>query len=196
MTGSHYVPQIAEALTLYRPKVPVVFNCGGYELVGTLKLLDGLVDVYMPDYKYADPALAARYSAAPDYPEVALKAIEEMKRQVKETVVGEDGLMKRGLLVRHLVLPGAVANSKRALDILSETTDKEKDYISLMSQYIPFGEAAKYPEINRRLKPIEYKAVVAHAEKLGFKNAFVQLPDSADSDYIPDFNGQGVLKKD
>ena len=119
-----------------------------------------------------------------------------MKRQVGETVVGDDGLMKKGILVRHLVLPNAVANSKRALDILSGVLDKQKDYISLMSQYVPFGRAEEYPEINRRLKPVEYKAVVAHAEKLGFKNAFIQLADSADTEYIPDFDGRGVLKKD
>lgn len=196
VTGSHYVPQIAEALSLCKPRVPVVFNCGGYELPETLALLEGLVDVYMPDFKYADTVLAARYSAAPDYPETAAKAIGEMKRQVGETVIGEDGLMKKGLLVRHLVLPNAVANSKKVLDILGNIVDKKKDYLSLMSQYIPCGEAAKYPEINRRLKPIEYKAVVAHAEKLGFENVFVQLSDSAEEVYIPDFDGRGVLKRE
>lgn len=196
VTGSHFIPEIAEALRLYRPRVPVVFNCGGYESVESLKLLEGLIDIYMPDFKYADKELAARYSNAPDYPEVALCAITEMKRQVGETFVAGDGLMKKGILVRHLVLPNAVANSKGALDILSGVLDKEKDYISLMSQYVPFGQAEKYPEINRRLKPIEYKAVVTHAEKLGFKNAFIQLADSADTEYIPDFDGRGVLKKD
>lgn len=196
VTGSHYVPRIAEALALYKPRVPVVFNCGGYELPETLALLEGFVDVYMPDFKYGDSALAARYSAAPDYPEVAVAALEEMKRQVGETVVGEDGLMKKGLLVRHLVLPGAVANSKKALDILGTLVDRKKDYLSLMSQYIPCGDAGKYPEINRRLKPIEYKAVTAHAEKLGFENVFVQLTDSADEEYILDFNGRGVLKRE
>lgn len=196
VTGSHFIPEIAEALSLYKPHVPVVFNCGGYEKVESLELLKGLVDIYMPDFKYSDKEIAARYSSAPDYPEVALKAINEMKRQVGETVVGDDGLMKKGILVRHLVLPNAVANSKRALDILSGMLDKEKDYISLMSQYVPFGRAEEYPEINRRLKPVEYKAVVAHAEKLGFKNAFIQLADSADTEYIPDFDGRGVLKKD
>ena len=196
VTGSHYVPQIAEALSLCKPRVPVVFNCGGYELPETLALLEGLVDGYMPDFKYADTVLAARYSAAPDYPETAVKAIEEMKRQVGETVIGEDGLMKKGLLVRHLVLPNAVANSKKALDILGDIVDKKRDYLSLMSQYIPCGEAAKYPEINRRPKPIEYKAVVAHAEKLGFENVFMQMSDSAEEGYIPDFDGRGVLKRE
>lgn len=196
VTGSHFVPQIARALEIATPSVPVVFNCGGYESVETLEMLEGLVDVYMPDFKYSDSAVAARYSFAPDYPEVAIKAVEEMKRQVKETVIGEDGLMKKGILVRHLVLPGAVANSKGVLDTLAGILDRERDYISVMSQYIPFGKAADYPEINRRLKPVEYKAVVAHAEKLGFKNAFIQLADSADSGYVPDFDGRGVLEKD
>lgn len=196
VTGSHFIPEIAKALRIYKPRVPVVFNCGGYELTEALKMLEGLVDIYMPDFKYSDNALAARYSSAPDYPEIAAKAVEEMKRQVGETCVAEDGLMKKGLLVRHLVLPGAVANSKNVLDILVSLIDKEKDYISLMSQYIPFGRAKEFAEINRRLKPLEYKAVVAHAEKLGFKNAFIQMSDSAEEEYIPDFNGQGVLTKE
>lgn len=196
VTGSHFIPQIAKALTIYKPRIPVVFNCGGYELTDALKTLEGLVDIYMPDFKYSDKWIAARYSKAPDYPIVAIKAIEEMKRQTGETVIGEDGLMKKGLLVRHLVLPNAVANSKKALDILGDIVDKKRDYLSLMSQYIPCGEAAKYPEINRRLKPIEYKAVVAHAEKLGFENVFVQMSDSAEEGYIPDFDGRGVLKRE
>lgn len=192
VTGSHFIPQIAKALTIYKPRIPVVFNCGGYELTDALKTLEGLVDIYMPDFKYSDKEIAARYSNAPDYPVVAIKAIEEMKRQTGETVVGNDGLMKKGIIVRHLVLPGAVANSKGVMDILSEIIDKEKDYLSVMSQYIPFGDLKNYPEINRRLKPIEYKAVVAHVEKLGFSNVFVQEDQSADSGYVPDFNGQGL----
>lgn len=195
VTGSHFIPQIAQALNLYRPGVPVIFNCGGYELAQSLAMLEGLVDIYMPDFKYSDPALAARYSSAPDYPEVAVKAVEEMKRQVKNTVTGEDGLMKKGILIRHLVLPSAVANSKGVLDILAELIDVNSDYISIMSQYIPCGKAAEFPEINRKLKPIEYKAVVAHAEKLGFKNAFVQLAESAETDYVPSFDGEGVRQK-
>lgn len=192
VTGSHFIPQIAKALTIYKPRIPVVFNCGGYELTDALKTLEGLVDIYMPDFKYSDKEIAARYSNAPDYPVVAVKAIEEMKRQTGETVVGNDGLMKKGIIVRHLVLPGAVANSKGVMDSLSEIIDKEKDYLSVMSQYIPFGDLKNYPEINRRLKPIEYKAVVAHVEKLGFCNVFVQEEQSADSGYVPVFNGQGV----
>lgn len=195
VTGSHYISRIAEALAIYRPKAPVVFNCGGYESVRSLKMLEGLVDIYMPDFKYSDKELAARYSNAPDYPEVAARAIEEMKRQVKQTVTGKDGLMKKGLLVRHLVLPSAVKNSKDALDTLAGLIDKERDYLSIMSQYIPFGKASEYPEINRRLKPIEYKSVVAHAEKLGFENVFVQTEDSAETEYVPEFDGRGVLKK-
>lgn len=194
VTGSHFIPEIAKALELYKPGIPVVFNCGGYERADALSMLDGLVDIYMPDFKYSDRALAGKYSAASDYPEVAVKAVEEMKRQVKSTYVAEDGLMKRGLLVRHLVLPGAVANSKGVLDILSHITDIKKDYFSLMSQYTPYGKASEYPEINRKLKPIEYKTVVAYAKKLGFENVFVQEAESAGEEYIPDFRGQGVLK--
>lgn len=196
VTGTHFVPQIVKALELYKPRVPVVFNCGGYERVETLKILDGAVDVYLPDFKYSDRGLAARYSNAPDYPEVAAEALKEMKRQTGKTVLGKDGLIKKGLIVRHLVLPSAVANSKGALDTVSEIVDKDGDYLSLMSQYIPFGRAADFPEINRRLKPVEYKAVVAHARKLGFENVFIQLADSADEEYVPKFDGRGVLERD
>ena len=194
VTGSHFIPQIAKALNLYKPAIPVIFNCGGYEKTDALRMLDGLVDIYMPDFKYSDRALAEKYSAAGDYPDIAVKAVKEMKRQVKSTYVAEDGLMKRGLLVRHLVLPGAVANSKGVLDILKRITDIKNDYFSLMSQYTPFGKASEYPEINRKLKPIEYKTVVAYAKKLGFENVFVQEAESACEEYIPDFRGQGVLK--
>ena len=192
VTGSHFIPQIREALTVFRPSVPVIFNCGGYESEESLKTLDGLVDIYMPDFKYSDGALAERYSHAPDYPVVAQVALKEMKRQVGETTVGKDGLMKKGILARHLVLPGAVGNSKGVLDTLARILDRKKDYLSVMSQYIPFGEAEKYPEINRRLKPIEYKAVVAYAEKLGFENAFVQCGGSAEDSFVPLFDGTGV----
>ena len=185
VTGSHYIPQIAAALEAYRPEVPVVFNCGGYESTAQLKPLDGLIDIYMPDFKYSDPRAAARYSGAPDYAPVAVSALEEMKRQVGRTIV-RDGAMKRGLLVRHLVLPSNVRNSIGVLDILKGVLDKE-DYLSLMSQYVPCGDARRYPEIDRKLKPLEYKAVVAHAAKLGFDNVFVQTADSADESYIPQF---------
>ena len=185
VTGSHYIPGIAAALAEYRPGVPTVFNCGGYESVEQLRFLDGLIDIYMPDFKYSDPEIARRYSNAPDYPSVAAAALEEMKRQVGATVV-KGGAMKRGVLVRHLVLPSNVRNSIGVLDALKDILDRD-DYLSLMSQYVPYGDAHKFPEIDRKLKPLEYKAVVAHAEKLGFENVLVQTADSADESFIPKF---------
>lgn len=186
VTGSHYAPQIAEALGMYRPSVPTIFNCGGYESEKQIEMLCGLIDIYMPDFKYSDPAVAARYSNAPDYPEVALRALKAMKAQVGDTVV-KDGVMERGVLVRHLVLPSCVRNSIGVLDMLKDVL-KGDDCLSLMSQYVPYGRAEKYPEINRKLKPLEYKAVVAHAEKTGFGNVLVQEADSASEEFIPEFS--------
>ena len=162
-----------------------MFNFGGHESVEQLRLLDGLIDIYMPDFKYSDTEIARRYSNAPDYPSVAVAALEEMKRQVGATVV-TGGAMKRGVLVRHLVLPSNVRNSIGVLDALKDILDRD-DYLSLMSQYVPYGDAHKFPEIDRKLKPLEYKAVVAHAEKLGFENVLVQTADSADESFIPKF---------
>lgn len=185
VTGSHYAEKVAALLRRYRPSVPTVWNCGGYESERQIAALDGLIDVYMPDFKYSDPAAAAAYSNAPDYPEVAKAAIAAMKKQVGATVV-ENGKIKKGLLVRHLVLPGAVRNTFGVLDALAEITDGT-DILSLMSQYVPYGRAAEYPEINRRLRPLEYKAAVAHAVRLGFANVFIQESSSADEAYIPEF---------
>lgn len=188
VTGSHYIPGIAAALREYRPSVPTVFNCGGYEGVEQLKPLDGLIDIYMPDFKYSDSAAATRYSNAPDYPAVAVKALKEMKRQVGATLV-ENGAMKQGVLVRHLVLPGGVRNSLGVLDILKNILDGD-DHLSLMSQYVPFGDAHGFPEIDRKLKPVEYKAVVARAERLNFRRVLVQDADSADESFIPEFESE------
>lgn len=192
VTASHYVPQIIRAFDIYKPGVPVVYNCGGYEKTETLKMLQGYVDIYLPDFKYSDAQLAKKYSNAPDYPQTARSALEEMKRQIPEPVFGKDGLMKKGIVVRHMVLPQAIGNTRGALDILSEVIDTKKDWLSLMSQYIPFGKASEYPEINRRIKPLEYKAAVTYAQKLGFENILVQECESASEDYVPDFHGQGV----
>lgn len=187
VTPTQYTPTIAKALEIAKPVVPVVYNCGGYEKVETLRLLEGLVDIYLPDFKYSDADFAERYSRAKDYPEIATKAIEEMKRQVGKPQWGSDNLMKKGLLVRHLVLPCGVMNSKGVMDILSGILDVKEDYISIMSQYIPYGRAEEFAEINRKIKPVEYKAVVSYAQKLGFENIFIQESESADSCYIPEF---------
>lgn len=186
VTATHFSDMIVKAFELYKPSIPVVYNCGGYESKETLSRLDGIVDVYLPDFKYADDALAKKYSNAPDYFEVCAGAIKEMRRQQPEDIL-QDGLMKKGMIIRHLVLPGATANTLKVLDWIKDNLSS-KTYISVMGQYIPFGEAKKYPPLDRKLKPIEYKIAVSHALKCGFDNAFVQDTDSADDKYVPDFD--------
>ena len=186
VTATHFSDMIVKAIELYKPSIPIVYNCGGYESKETLARLDGIVDVYLPDFKYADDALAKKYSNAPDYFEVCTEAIKEMRRQQPQDLF-EDGLMKKGMIIRHLVLPGATANTLKVLDWIKDNLSS-KTYISVMGQYIPFGEAKKYPPLDRKLKPIEYKIAVSHALKCGFDNAFVQDTDSADDKYVPDFD--------
>lgn len=185
VTPTHYAHILAEALSRYRPPVPVVYNTGGYDRIETLRALEGLVDVYMPDLKYLSPDLAARYSGKEDYPTVACAALDEMFRQVGDTVV-KDGLLVRGMLVRHLVLPSHSAEGVRVMEYLTRRYGN-RIYISAMSQYTPHAKASDFPEINRRLKPIEYKRVVAALSRAGQTNCFVQDGESSDECYIPPF---------
>ena len=184
ITPTPCVPQIKEALDLYRPSLPIVYNCGGYERVETIRSLEGYIDVYLPDYKYYDDALALRYSGAPAYREHVEAAIKEMRRQVSDVV--EDGVLKKGVAVRHLVLPTHVKDSILVLDRICALLGKDV-HLSVMSQYTPCGRLERFPEITRPLTPLEYKAVIAHAEKLGFENAYMQEMCSASRDYIPAF---------
>jgi len=188
VTPSHYVHAIVEALSVYRPPVPIVYNSGGYDKVDTLRRLEGLVDVYMPDYKYTDVGIAAKYSGCADYPDVAWAAIAEMHRQQPSPQL-KDGLIQKGVLIRHLVLPNQSTQSVQAVQRLyNEYGDSV--YLSVMSQYVPMGNAANYPEINRVLKPLEYKRVVAALERMGATNVFIQDCESATTTYIPPFDGE------
>ena len=190
VTGTHFVRQIVDALNIYRPKIPIVYNCGGYESEETLKMLDGLVDIYLPDFKYSDNALALKYSQAPEYFEVVCKAIDIMQRQVGKSVI-EDGIMRKGICVRHLVLPNNLPNTYGVLEWLKDNLD-DSHYISLMGQYYPCGESKMFEELSRKLKPIEYKLAISKAEKLGLSNVLIQDLSSADAEYTPDFDLQGV----
>lgn len=183
---THYAHIIKAVLTKYRPPVPVVYNSGGYDRVETLRALEGLIDIYLPDLKYLSPALAKQYSGREDYPTVACRALDEMFRQVGPAQV-ESGLMKRGMLVRHLVLPGQSTEGVTVMEYLAKRYG-DGIYISAMSQYLPHGEAEKHPEINRRLKPIEYKRVVAALKRQGVRNCFVQDIESSSEAYIPTFS--------
>ena len=169
----------------------MVYNCGGYERVETLRALEGLVDIYLPDMKYSDAALAGKLSGAPDYPEVAAAAIEEMYRQVGPAKI-EDGIMKRGLIVRHLVLPGYLDNSLGVIDWFSERFAGKNVLFSLMSQYVPMGRARQMPPLNRTLSEDEYAAVLSYLDLCGIKNGYTQDYSSASTNYIPMFNLEGL----
>jgi putative pyruvate formate lyase activating enzyme len=194
VTATHYVPQVVEALKMAKERglhIPVVYNCGGYETVETLKLLEGLVDIYLPDFKYVDNNRAKRYSRAEDYPETAKKALEEMVRQQPEAEFDERGIMKKGVIVRHLMLPGGIKDSKAVVKYLYETYGNQI-FISLMNQYTPLPHVADYPEIDRKLKKFEYDRLVDYAISLGVENGFIQEGETAEESFIPAFTNEGV----
>lgn len=191
VTATHFVPAIIEALNIYRPKIPVVYNCGGYERVETLRMLEGYVDIYLPDFKYIDPVMAKLLSGAPDYPQVALAAIKEMRRQTGPAVFDEEGMMLRGTQIRHLVLPGLTGDSMR---ILTTIADEIPDTpVSLMGQYTPCGRALGIPGVDRRVKKREYARVLAHMEAIGLKGYRQEL-ESATEAFVPAFDLSGVKR--
>lgn len=191
ISGTQFIPAIIESLDGGLP-VPVVWNSSGYERVESLKMLEGLVDVYLPDFKYMDPLLAERLSGARDYPDVALKAIEEMLRQTGSAVYGEDGLMKKGTLIRHLVLPNHAENTLMVLRRIK--WDFEGAPVSLMSQYVPMGGAGKFPDISRWLTKEEYDAAAEAFDRLDLEG-YTQELDSAQTAYTPLFDLTGVKKE-
>ncbi len=185
VTPTHYVDAIIESFRFYRPELPFIYNSSGYEKVETLKRLEGLIDVYLPDFKYSDNALAERLSRCPDYVERATAAIDEMMRQCGNSVY-EDGLIKRGVIIRHLVLPSHVKNSFGVLQIIKEHWD-DRIPVSLMAQYMPAGKADEYPDINRRITKREYHRVLERYYELGF-DGFAQELTSADQKYVPEWD--------
>ena len=186
---THYAHVVAQALEQPLP-VPVVWNSGGYDRVETLRALEGKVDIYLPDYKYRTADYAARYADAADYPQAAEAAIVEMVRQTGPFCY-ENGLLKRGVIIRHLLLPGKLAEAKRVMDWVAETFQPGQVLFSLMSQYIPWGRAAEYPELNRRLRPSEIRAAEGYMADLGLEG-FTQGAEAARADYIPPFDLTGV----
>lgn len=177
-----YVEAIKAALDIYRPSIPVVYNCSGFENVDTLKALEGYIDIYLPDFKYSDNGLALKYSRAKNYAETALAAISEMIRQTGEPAFDNDNIMKRGTIIRHLVLPNHTKNSIRALEMIADSFDGA--LVSLMCQYIPFGKAKDIPELSRKLTRREYEKVKQKLFELDL-DGFVQDLASADEKYIP-----------
>ena len=194
VTGTHYIPQIIAALDCAKKhglNIPVVYNCGGYENTETLKLLDGYVDIYLPDYKFAESELAVKFSHANDYPERAMEAVNEMVRQTGMPQFDAEGYMKRGTIVRHLILPGHTRNSKKVLKLLYKTFGKQI-YISIMNQFTPLSNLEKYPELNRRITDEEYETLVDYAIDIGIENGFIQEGNTAEESFITAFDCEGV----
>lgn len=194
VTPSHYVLQIREALLLAKEKgltVPIVYNCGGYESVEALQALDGLIDIYLTDFKYMVPSLAKAYSRAEDYPETAKRALAEMVRQTGRTVFDENGLMKKGVIVRHLLLPGAVKNAKAVVKYVYETYG-DTVWLSLMSQYTPLPQVENISPLNRKTTKREYERLLDYTFSLGVTNAFLQEGPVAEESFIPEFDGRGI----
>lgn len=194
VTPTHYSLQIRAAILEARARglaIPVVYNCSGYEKTETLRLLEDVVDIYLTDYKYSDAALAEAFSNAADYPETAMAAVTEMVRQKPQAVFDENGMMREGVIVRHLLLPGHVKNSIAAVDELYKTFGNQI-YISLMSQYTPVIHSEKYPELNRKTTRREYDKLLTYALDLGIENAFIQEGGTAKESFIPAFDFEGV----
>lgn len=241
VTAGHFVPQVVEALKQAKQQglfLPVVYNTSSYEKVETLRLLDGYVDIYLPDLKYVDSTISNRYSHAADYFTYASAAIAEMVQQVGEpefvfertagkegssaefladekkkiseqqnnmifdaaeyqerSEAGESLLMRKGVIVRHLVMPGCVEDSKRVISYLLKTYGNQI-FISIMNQYTPLPQCREYPELSRRVTEAEYDAVVDYAIELGIENGFIQEGDVAEESFIPEFDGEGIVRKD
>lgn len=196
VTAGHYLPAVAEALKQAKNqglRIPVVYNSSGYEKPETLRLLEGLVDIYLPDMKYMDAQLAKQYSRAGDYPDVAKEALAEMVRQRPDAEFDERGMMTKGVIVRHLLLPGHVRDSKAVLKYLYETY-QDQIFISIMSQYTPMPQMSAYPELNRRVTRREYNRLLDFAMELGIENGFFQEGDPVGESFIPAFDGEGVTK--
>lgn len=194
ITPSNFTNQLKHTLEIakQRVKLPIVWNSSGYEMVANLKKLEGLVDIYLPDFKYADDALAWEYSRAKGYLEVARNAIREMKRQRPNDVFDEDGIMREGVIVRHLVLPGALKNTR---EVMREIADIDKDMlVSLMGQYFPTPAVEGHKELGRRLTEDEYDWCLSAFFAAGLKNGFSQELSSATEEYVPNFD-LGELKK-
>ncbi|WP_167959094.1 4Fe-4S cluster-binding domain-containing protein [Anaerosporobacter faecicola] len=195
VTPTHYVPLIVEAIHRAREKgfsLPFVYNTGCYENLETIQMLDGCIDIYLPDMKYKDSTMSMRYSHAKDYFTVASRALEEMVRQVGEPVIDEKtGIMKKGVIVRHLLLPGGLMDSKEVVAYLYQTYHN-KIFLSLMNQYTPLPQVASFPEINRKVTRYEYNKLVNYAIELGVENGFIQEGNTAKESFIPEFDLEGV----
>ena len=188
VSPTHYTKQIVEALNIYKPKIPIVWNTSGYEKAETIKAIKDYVDIYLTDFKYVSSELSKKLSLAPNYFEECSKATIQMRKNQPNDII-ENGIMKKGVIVRHLVLPNQTTDSKKVIDWIFENLGN-KTYVSLMSQYVPMAKAVNISEINRKITPLEYKILVKKLNNYGFENAFVQEFSSAETVYTPDFHVQ------
>ncbi len=193
VTPTQHLPGIIEALEIAESKglnLPVVYNCGGYEKVETVKMLGGIADVYLPDFKYFSGDLARKYSGAEDYPKIAAAALKEMVKQTGPVAFDEKGMIKSGVIVRHLMLPGLLFDSKKVIDFLYKTYG-EDIYISLMSQYTVMpGVGEKFPELGKNLNRDHYEALVDYCRDLGMENMYIQEDGAEGAEFIPEFYGE------
>ena len=192
VTPTHYTDAIINALKIYRPNIPIVWNTSGYESQETIKKLAGYIDIYLTDFKYYSDELALKYSKCPNYFESASNSLLEMKKQIPEDII-VDGLMKKGIIVRHLILPTHSDDSKKIFNWIKENIGTDI-MISLMSQYTPCEKYENYPELNNKIKPLEYKIVENYIKNLGFNNGYLQDADSASKDFIPEFKKSSEIK--
>lgn len=194
VTPTHYSPEIIQAVKIARRQglvLPIVYNCSGYEKVETLQTLEGTVDIYLTDFKYMEAGIAGRYSGAGDYPEVAKAALKEMVRQQGKPVFDEQGMMKQGVIVRHLLLPNHLKNAKAVVQYVHETYGTQV-YLSLMNQYTPLPQVADIPELNRKVTKREYERLIDFAIAMGVENGFVQEGQTAKESFIPVFDYEGL----
>ena len=189
VTPTHFVPAIIRALDIYKPKIPIVYNSGGYDSVSAIRALKGYVDIFLMDLKYLSNDRAALYSSAPDYPEYALEAIAECYRE-QPVCEFKDGIMKKGLIVRHLLLPQGTNEAIRVFNWVRNNTPNA--YFSIMSQYVPCGKAVNMPVINRRVTRREYEKVLEVICNSDFENVYIQERESSDKKYIPEFDLEGI----
>ena len=190
VSPSHYVNAIKKALDIYRPNIPIVYNSSGYDSLEGLEILKDYIDIYLVDFKYFDKSLAEKLSKAPNYPEIAQTAILKMREYVPNEIFDEEGMLKKGVVIRHLVLPNHTDDSIKILEWIKENVNNP--FVSLMSQYTPMHHAKMFEDINRPLKPIEYKIVEQAMVNLGLTTGFAQELSSASDCYTPVFDCEGV----
>lgn len=194
VTPTHYVPQIREAIEISKGNgltLPIVYNTNGYDSLETIKSLDGLIDVYLPDFKYFNDKYAIRYSKAPNYENNIITILKEMIRQVGNPIFDSDDRILKGVIIRHLMLPGLLFDSKKIIDKIYNTFE-DKVYISIMNQYTPMNDLDNFPEINKFLNPKHYDSLIEYASLIGVSKGFVQDSGTNKTSYIPNFNFEGI----